>query len=121
MTCLYAGPPEAKKEDRPSQKAVDYEETDEERVAFITAVIDRRLKKVSELEEYVTKREDLARDAEARSFSLPPADATDKRLRYEAHLDRQLYRAMDQLERLRRRRRGENVSPPLNINLGRRR
>jgi hypothetical protein len=30
----------------------------------------------------------------ARSFSLPSADATDKRLRYEAHLARQLYRAM---------------------------
>ena len=36
-----------------------------------------------------------------------------------AHLDRQLYRAMDQLERLLRQRRGEAVPPPLNINLGR--
>ena len=53
-------------------------------------------------------------------FSLPPADATDKLLRYEAHLDRQLYRAMDQLERLQRRRKGENVLPPFTINLGRR-
>jgi hypothetical protein len=40
-----------------------------------------------------------------------PADATDKLLRYEAHLDRQLYRAMDQLERLQRQRRGETVPP----------
>ena len=38
-----------------------------------------------------------------------------KLLRYEAHLDRQLYRAMDQLERLQRQRRGEKVPPPLNI------
>jgi hypothetical protein len=57
--------------------------------------------------------------AEARSFSLPPVDATDKLLRYEAHLDRQLYRAMDQLERLQRRRGGENIPPPLNISVGR--
>jgi hypothetical protein len=57
-------------------------------------------------------------DAEARSFSLPPTEATDKLLRYEAHLDRQLYRAMDQLERLQRQRRGETVPPPLNVNLG---
>jgi hypothetical protein len=41
------------------------------------------------------------------------------RSRYEGHLDRQRYRAMDQLERLQRQRRGENVPPPLNINLGR--
>ena len=80
-----------------------------------------RLERISELKRNVTIREDLARDAEARSFSLPPADATDKLLRYETHLDRQLYRAMDQLERLQRQRRGENVPPPLNINLGRRR
>ncbi len=89
--------------------------------ALVPAAIDDFLEKVSELEEYVTKRENLARDAEARTFSLPPADATDTLLRYEAHLDRQLYRAMDQLERLQRQRRGENVPPPLNINLGRRR
>ena len=38
---------------------------------------------------------------------------------YAVHLDRQLYRAMDQLERLQRQRRGEAVPPPLNINLGR--
>jgi hypothetical protein len=56
-------------------------------------------------------------DAEARSFSLPPADATDKL--YETHLDKQLYRAMDQLERLQRQRKGKAVPPPLNINLGR--
>ncbi|MGA2920753.1 MAG: hypothetical protein ABSE28_06585 [Candidatus Sulfotelmatobacter sp.] len=49
-----------------------------------------------------------------------PVEATNKLLRYEAHLDRQLYRAMDQLERLQRQRRGEKVPPPLNINLGRR-
>ncbi len=70
--------------------------------------------------ESALEREGLQGDAEARSFSLPSADATDKILRYEAHLDRQLYRAMDQLERLQRQRRGENVPPPLNINLGKR-
>jgi len=52
------------------------------------------------------------------SLSLPPEDATDKILRYEAHLDRQLYRAMDQLERLQRRREGESVPPPLRVDLG---
>jgi hypothetical protein len=67
----------------------------------------------------VTERENLAIGAEARSSSLPRVDATDKLLRYEADLDRQPYRAMDQLERLQRQRRGETVPPPLNINLGR--
>jgi hypothetical protein len=55
--------------------------------------------------------------AEPRRLSLPPSDVIDKLIRYESHLDRQLYRAMDQLERLQRHRRGENVPPPLNIKL----
>ena len=72
------------------------------------------------LKEYVVESERLALDAAARSFSLPSVSATHNLLRYEAHVDRQLYRAMDQLERLQRQRRGESVPPPLNVNLGRR-
>jgi len=87
--------------------------------AALPALLDEKLKWLSELERFATESEDLAVDAEARSFTLPPADATDKLTRYEAHMDRQLYRAMDELERRQRQRRGEAVPPPLNINLGR--
>ena len=97
------------------------QQTDKKRIAATIAFLDNLLGKISSLQAHAKEQENLALDAEARSFSLPPADATDKLLRYEAHLDRQLYRAMDQLERLQRQRRGENVPPPLNINLGRRR
>jgi hypothetical protein len=117
--CLCAGPPIAKLvKDRPSKKIAD-ELTNEDRAAVV-AMIDNRLEMISNFGAIATVREKLARDAEARSFSLPPADATDKLLRYESHLDKQLYRAIDELERLQRQRRGENVPPPLNINLGRR-
>jgi hypothetical protein len=81
--------------------------------------IDDQLERLQALEELALKREELVADAEARAFSLPPAEAMDKLLRYETHLDRRLYQAMDQLERLQRQRRGENVPPPLNVNLGR--
>ena len=74
-------------------------------------LIDLRMKELESLKQYRLESAKLVRDAEARSFSLPPADATDKLLRYEAHLDRQLYRAMDQLERLQRQRKGEKVPP----------
>jgi hypothetical protein len=123
LACRYAGPPETKMEDRPSEKVLDKQtDTDKERADFVVALIDNQLERISALKGHALEREKLAVEAEARSFSLPPADATDKLLRcYEAHLDRQLYRAMDQLERLQRQRRGEEVPPPLNINLGRRR
>ncbi|MGA2140541.1 MAG: hypothetical protein ABSH14_16925 [Verrucomicrobiia bacterium] len=51
-----------------------------------------------------------------RDASLMPAQKiVDKLLRYEARLERQMYRAMNQLERLQRLRRGEVVPPPVAI------
>jgi hypothetical protein len=41
----------------------------------------------------------------------------DKVLRYETRLERQMYRALAQLERLQRMRRGESVPAPLAIEL----
>ena len=41
----------------------------------------------------------------------------DKILRYEAALERQLYRAMNQLERLQRRRQGETIPAPLSMEI----
>jgi hypothetical protein len=118
LQCIYAGRPAAEAEDRPSG-AMDEKEAEKKRVAVV-ASIDHQLEKIRTFKDYALDREKLTGDAEALSFSLPPTEATDKLLRYEAHLDRQLYRAMDQLERLQRQRRGENVPPPLNINLGKR-
>jgi hypothetical protein len=43
---------------------------------------------------------------------LPSRSKLDKIQRYEASLERQLYRAMNQLERLQRVRRGERIPPP---------
>ena len=89
-------------------------------IDVVIKFIDLRLKELESLKQHTLERAKFEQEAEARSLSLPAEDATDKLLRYEAHLDRQLYRAMDQLERLQRQRKGEKVPPPLNINLGRR-
>jgi len=48
---------------------------------------------------------------------LPPADVLEKILRYETALERQLFRAMNQLERLQRRRLGENIPAPLTMEI----
>jgi len=118
LQCMHAGPPPAKAENPPCG-ALEDKEAEKKRVAVV-ASIDHQLEKIRTFKDYALDREKLTGDAEALSFSLPPTEATDKLLRYEAHLDRQLYRAMDQLERLQRQRRGENVPPPLDINLGKR-
>ena len=113
-----AGPPEKNWEPSPSPDAVAQES---DRRAALVALIGGQLERINRLKDLANEREELALAAESRRMSLPSADATMKLLRYEAHLDRQLYRAMDELERLQRQRRGKRVPPPLNINLGRRR
>lgn len=51
---------------------------------------------------------------------LPSLAGLDKILRYEATVERQLYRAMNQLERLQRRRNWEQVPPLLAMDVSRR-
>jgi hypothetical protein len=65
---------------------------------------------VAEQEEHETQ----AREAAA---LLPEPAVAEKIMRYEASLERQLYRAMNQLERLQRLRKGEAVPPPLAVQL----
>jgi hypothetical protein len=118
VTCLSAGPTEREAEDQVPKRCADNE--NENGRFDVVALIDFQLMKISLFKESALERENLALDAEARSSSLPPVDAADKILRHESHWEQQFYRAMDQLERLQRQRRGESVPPPLNINLGKR-
>ena len=53
-------------------------------------------------------------EVELLSGSVPPKEVV---VRYETTIERQLYRAVDQLERLQRVRGGEIVPPPINVQL----
>jgi hypothetical protein len=77
----------------------------------IIVLIDEMMRNLRIFLDGAVARQKLAVEAETRCFSLPPADVTDRLLRYEGHLDRQLYRAMDELERLQCQRKGEKVPP----------
>jgi len=59
------------------------------------------------------EREDKEETAQQAANVLPSAEVLEKIIRYEGSLERQLYRAMNQLERLQRRRDGEQVTAPL--------
>jgi hypothetical protein len=52
-------------------------------------------------------------------MAVPPEEALDRFLRAEGAAERNLSRAMDRLERLQRRRKGEVVSPPVSVRLTR--
>lgn len=46
---------------------------------------------------------------------LPSAEGLEKILRYETKLERQIFRAVAQLERVQRMRRGEAIPAPLSV------
>jgi hypothetical protein len=52
-------------------------------------------------------------EAEYRSRSLPSREVSELLLRYDRHVERQMYRAMGELERIQRRRKGDIVPPPI--------
>ncbi|MGP8199914.1 MAG: hypothetical protein ACLQU4_10470 [Limisphaerales bacterium] len=66
------------------------------------------------------KREAAEEEARQAAAVLPSMDVLEKILRYETKLERQQYRAMSQLERVQRMRRGEDVPPPMTMEVSER-
>ena len=67
--------------------------------------------------EAALKQEKIGEDSHRAAETLPSMEVLEKIMRYETRLERQLYRAMNQLERLQRMRKGEAVPPPLRVDL----
>lgn len=114
--CSNVGPPVEKVQQHADNTPA--EEDGPSMLAIAQTFIDNRLDQIKMFKGYAIEREKLEQDANARALSLPPTDVTDKLVRYEAHIDRQLDRAMNQLERMQRARKGENIPPPVNITVG---
>jgi hypothetical protein len=81
--------------------------------AEVLAYIDKRLEFISWHNPECEEHEDGVEAARQAAAVLPSPEVLDKIMRYETKLERQLYRAMNQLERLQRRRLGEAVPPPV--------
>jgi hypothetical protein len=81
----------------------------------VLGFIELELESYAELSRLREEREDKEETARQAANILPETAVVEKILRYEVALDRQMYRAINQLERLQRRRGGENVPPPLTM------
>jgi hypothetical protein len=84
------------------------------------AYIDRKLRSISWSRSGCEEREAAEEGARQAAAVLPSAEVLEKILRYEAALEKQLFRAMNQLERLQRRRQGENIPAPLTMDVSER-
>ena len=83
----------------------------------ILKILNEERKKLEDRCSFTREEEFQQLESERARLSLPNAAATDKILRYEIAIERQLYRAMNQLERLQRQRSGEALPPPVNIDV----
>jgi hypothetical protein len=81
------------------------------------AYIDQKLLLISWSRSACEEREKMEEEARQAAAVLPSPEVLDKIMRYVTALERQLYRIMNQLERLQRRRQGEAVPPPLTMDV----
>ncbi len=100
---------------RANADGLSAEELKDNHQRAVLGFIELELESYAELRQQHEEREDKEETARQAANILPEAAVLEKILRYEVALDRQLYRAMNQLERLQRRRAGENVPPPLTV------
>ena len=85
--------------------------------AAALAYIDKKLNFISWRKPECEAHEENMEQARQAAAVLPSTEVLDKIMRYETKLERQLHRAMNQLERLQRRRMGESVPPPLAVEM----
>ena len=84
------------------------------------AWIDQKLRSISSVKSGCEQRELMEEVTRQAAAVLPSPEVLDKLMRYETTLERQLYRAMNQLERVQRRRQGENIPAPLTMEVSER-
>jgi len=84
---------------------------------YVLELLDEKQEALSIAMRAASAREALHDASEKARLSLPEPEAMDRLLRYETSIERQLYRAINQLERLQRRRQGEAIPPPINVEL----
>ncbi len=77
--------------------------------------LDRKINDLRWAKERCVEDEEQEEDSRQAAAVLPSGEVLDKILRYETKLERQLYRAMAQLERVQRMRRGEAIPAPLSV------
>ena len=83
----------------------------------VLALISREIGRLQTVQEIYQAKATLELEALRARLALPPREVLDKILRYETTTSRQQYKAMAELERLQRMRRGEPVLPAINVEI----
>jgi len=84
---------------------------------IVLELLDDKKEQLENALEIVREHEEFRYQSRRASLYLPSAEEADRILRYETTIERQLYRALNQLDRLQRERKGDAVPPPINVEL----
>ncbi len=84
-------------------------------VKIMLETIDAEIKRCKDCLDEVSEVENTRLEASLKTAAVPPIQCIEKLLRYESAIERQLYKALDQLERLQRQRKGDYVPPPVQL------
>ena len=87
----------------------------EQRKAALLYALDAERQRLAALKAIAEERRDVSMAARAEAALVPPELAVNRLVRYEAHLERVLARALEQLDRLQRGRRGEPAPPTVRL------
>jgi hypothetical protein len=81
----------------------------------VLAYLEREIENARRREVECETREAAEEQARQAAEVLPPREVLERIMRYESRLERQLYRAMAQLERVQRMRLGDTVPAPVAV------
>jgi len=87
-------------------------------VGFLLKKLKRENERVTTHLKRIENREEMNISSQILCLNVPPKEIMDKLIRYESSILKQFYKAMHELERIQRRRQGEFVPSPMNIEIG---
>ena len=104
---------------RLAKKRGDEESEETELKGIIFALLDSEIERLTELEKILDATERQRLEYQSSAAIIPSHEASERLLRYETHLSREIDRTLNQLERVQRIRNGQPVPPTLNVNVTR--
>ena len=98
-------------------KARGHPEGDPELKEITSKMIDAEIARLGKLEQALEICDRERIEFKSSAAIIPSSEASDRLLRYETHLSREMDRILNRLERLQRMRRGQPLPPRLDVNI----
>jgi hypothetical protein len=83
----------------------------------LVALIDCEIERLTRLEKALETEERQRLEHKSSAAIIPGQEVSDRLLRYETHLSREIEKVLNQLERWQRMRKGQPVPPPVDVNI----